>query len=128
MDRAPVSEAGGWEFESPTAQGEAMTRQDADRLGLKVYRLLTLGSDARLRRLPEEQANTNVVYGLDGTQFMHRIVRGDAVPLEVMQHSTGVPIRPLYINEAGLVKRAVPLDWDWGVDYIAVRDLRAKVE
>ena len=99
-----------------------ITKSKAKRLGLELIRLLTL-EDGGLRRRPPDQPNESVVYGLDGPQEQQLLRREGRRPPKVIPHKhSGIPIRPLcYYN--GRVIRAVPVNWDWGVELM---ELRAK--
>ena len=99
-----------------------MTRKQAKKLGLMLYRLLTLEVGV-IRRLKPELKNPSVLYGLDGPQEMKLMQRKGRKPPDMIQHPrSGIPVRPLYCDVAtGQVKRAVPVDWDWGVDYLEAR-------
>ena len=100
-----------------------MTKKKAKALGLPLVRLLCIDR-GRLRRRDPAERNDNLVYGLDGPQFMQRVVKADGKPPLVVTHlPTGLPTRPLYVNTFGKVVRAVPIDWEWGVDYETLRKL-----
>lgn len=103
--------------------GSIMTKKQAKTLGLKLQRLLCMDAGRLRRRRPDEK-NDNIVYGLDGPQYMQRVLKKGRKPALVLTHPpTGLPTRPLYIAASGKVLRAVPIDWEWGVDYMKLREL-----
>jgi hypothetical protein len=98
----------------------AITRTKAKQLGLELVRLLTMHQGV-LRRQPPDQPNEALVYGLDGPQEQQMIVREGKRPPKTVPHKrSGLPIRPLCVHE-GKVVRAVPIDWDWGVELMSLR-------
>lgn len=99
-----------------------ITRTKAKRLGLELIRLLTI-ENGSLKRRPPDQPNETVMYGLDGPQEQQVVVRYCKHPPIVIPHKrSGLPIRPLCYYQ-GKIVRAVPIDWDWGVELM---ELRAK--
>jgi hypothetical protein len=99
-----------------------LTRKEAEELGLEVYRLVTWDFEkGNPRRTQEGEVVTHLLYGLDdleiGTRLLKRTL--EAIPPDVLQHeATGIPLRLLYVNlKDGILKRAVPISWNEGVDY-----------
>lgn len=97
-----------------------ITKTKAKQLGLEILRLLTL-ENGLMRRRPPDQPNESLIYGLDGPQEMQRVVKQRGRPTATIPNGqSGIPIRPLCFYK-GKVVRAVPIDWDWGVDLMELR-------
>jgi len=106
----------------------SIAREEAERLGLQIERLLTWDfGKGMARRLAEGELPDRILYGLDELEISNKLVaRGDQeFPEDIVTcEQTGLPLRPLYIHlPSGRIKRAVPISWGEGVDYYDYRDL-----
>ena len=108
-----------------------ITKKQAKILGLRVVRLLeydvTLGHP---RRPKKNEPQNNIIYSLDDFELSTKVVRKtkrrkpDAT---FICEKTGLPLRPLYYDEKmGMVLRAIPISWRYGVPYYDYRDLPEK--
>jgi hypothetical protein len=104
-----------------------ISRKEAEELGLEIHRLLTWDFEAgHPRRTAEGEVVTHLVYGLDDFQIATKVHKREmeSVPPDVITDaSSGLPLRPMYIGD-GLSKRAVPISWNEGVDFIEWRYLK----
>jgi len=107
----------------------SLSRKEADVLQLEVHCLLYWDLSAgHPCRLKVDAQTENLLYSLDGLEFSTKVFKRtpDNVPPDVFHCPvTGYPLRPLYIDLSdGVIKRAVPISWNEGVDYQKWRTIK----
>ena len=108
-----------------------LSRKEAKELGLELHRLLTWdGELGNPRRLQVGEVVVNLVYSLDEFQLSTKVHKRtlDNVPPETLTcGEIGLPLRPMYVDlNDGRTKRAIPISWNEGVDYVEWKSRKEK--